>query len=219
MSWHCWCLRQWRIQNGGSFVLLAALNHLLLFNLLLLWETWKDGTLQKHTRDKTVLIKPYFRDATALVDLSNYNDIIINRSDSQDNDSKTEVIKKWYVFCFLINNYWDIVQPTLPASAPVYGYSLRCEQSQVSLTKKILQMKRTRYCSYEWAFSVKTTHWMLYRPAQAGESRLTSPRERDYEEQPSDFFFLLLQPHAFPQNLPSHHHPSLTTPDSSRSYD
>lgn len=91
MSWHCWCLRQWRIQNGGSFILLAALNHLLLFNLLPLWETWKDGTLQKHTRDKTLLIKPYFRDATALVDLSNYNDIIINRSDSQDMDSKTEV--------------------------------------------------------------------------------------------------------------------------------
>lgn len=59
---------------------------------------------------------------------------------------------------------------------------------------------------------------MLYHPATAGKPRWTSPWEWDYEEQPSDFI-LLPKPHAFPQNLPSHHQPSLTTPASPRLYD
>lgn len=51
-----------------------------------------------------------------------------------------------------------------------------------------------------------TTHWMMHC--------FTSPKEQDYEEEPSDFF-LLLRPSAFPQDLPSHHQLSLN-PASSR---
>lgn len=51
----------------------------------------------------------------------------------------------------------------------------------------------------------------LHCPTQAEELCVTSPREPDYEEQPSDFFFLLLRPLAFPQKPPTSS-PPLTHP-------